>query len=169
MTVLHEFADDANGAFPWAPPIQAPDGNIYGVTNNGTNQGRVYRITSSGTFSVIAIAPSETTAPLILGADGNMYGTTPYGGTFNQGTVYQLTTKGKLKIIHSFGADGLHPSGPVLQGADGKLYGTTPWGGTNRLWNRVRDDDQRRWLQSSAQLSDSRWRQSRSRDGAGKR
>ncbi|MBZ5655774.1 MAG: hypothetical protein LAO56_10930 [Acidobacteriia bacterium] len=133
MSVLHEFTDGADGAYPWAAPIQAPDGNIYGVTDNGTNQGRIYRITSSGTFSVIAIAPAETQAPLILGTDGNLYGTTPYGGTFNQGTVFQLTTKGKLKIIHNFGADGLHPFGPVVQAADGKLYGTTPWGGTNGL------------------------------------
>lgn len=130
MTVLYEFTDRTDGAYPWAPPIQAPDGNIYGVTDNGTNQGRAYRITSSGTFSVIATLPSETQAPLILGADGNFYGTTPYGGTFNQGTVFQLTTKGKLKIVHSFGADGLHPGGPVLQAADGKLYGVTTWGGT---------------------------------------
>ena len=132
MTVLYEFTDGTDGGFPWAPPIQAPDGNIYGVTNNGTNQGRVYRITPSGTFSVIAVAPSETTAPLILGSDGNLYGTTLYGGAFNRGTVFQLTTKGKLKIIHSF--DPSHessgPTGPVMQGADGKLYGTTVAGGT---------------------------------------
>jgi uncharacterized repeat protein (TIGR03803 family) len=131
MTPLYEFQDGTDGAYPWATPIQAPDGNIYGVTNNGTNQGRIYKITPSGVFSVIAIAPSETVAPLVLANDGNMYGTTPYGGTSNQGTVFQLTTKGKLKVIHSFGADGLHPSGPVLQAADGKLYGTTPWGGTS--------------------------------------
>jgi len=130
MTVLYEFTDGTDGAYPWAPPIQAPDGNIYGVTYNGTNQGKAYRITPPGTFSVIATLPSETQAPLILGADGNFYGTTPYGGDFNRGTVFQLTTKGKLKIIHSFGADGTIPGGPVLQAADGKLYGVTTWGGT---------------------------------------
>ena len=132
-TILYSFTDGADGAFPWAPPIQAPDGNIYGVTYNGTNQGRAYKINpTTMAFSVIAILPSQTTAPLILGTDGNFYGTTPYGGTSNQGTVFQLTTKGKLKIIHSFN-DGLHPSGPVLQAADGKLYGTTPWGGIGGL------------------------------------
>jgi uncharacterized repeat protein (TIGR03803 family) len=130
MAVLYEFTGGTDGAYPWAPPIQAPDGNIYGVSFNGTNQGKAYKITPSGTFSVIATLPWGTQAPFILGADGNLYGTTPYGGTFNQGTVFQLTTKGKLKIIHSFGADGLHPGGPVLQAADGKLYGVTTWGGT---------------------------------------
>src|SRR5262249_49768060 len=127
-TILHSFTDGTDGAYPWAPPIQAPDGNIYGVTFNGTNPGRVYKISpTTGSFSVIAVAPSETVAPLILGTDGYLYGTTQYGGNFNRGTVFRLTTKGVLKILHSFvtdGVDGLVPFGPVLQGADGKLYGT---------------------------------------------
>jgi len=136
VTILYSFTNGADGAFPWAPPIQAPDGNIYGTTFNGTTPGTAYKVTPSGVFSVIANLPSKTQAPLILGTDGNLYGTTQYGGTSNQGTVFQLTTKGKLKIIHSFstsGTDGQHPSGPVLQAADGKLYGTTPWGGANSL------------------------------------
>jgi len=137
-TILYSFTDGPDGAYPWAPPIQAPDGNIYGTTFNGTTPGTAYRITASGVFSVIANLPSKTQAPLILGTDGNLYGTTQYGGTSNQGTVFQISLKAKpkLKIIHSFsssGTDGLHPAGPVLQAADGKLYGTTPWGGTNSL------------------------------------
>jgi uncharacterized repeat protein (TIGR03803 family) len=135
MTVLHEFTGSQDdGAFPWVPPVQAPDGNIYGATYNGTYPGIAYKITPSGVFSMLTTLPSKTQAPFILGADGNLYGTTPYGGDFNLGTVFQLTTKGKLKIIHSFGStDAQHPFGPVLQAADGKLYGTTPWGGTNGL------------------------------------
>jgi uncharacterized repeat protein (TIGR03803 family) len=135
MTVLHEFTGSADdGAYPWVPPIQTPDGNIYGATYNGTYPGIAYKIAPSGVFSVLTTLPSKTQAPFILGADGNLYGTTPYGGDFNLGTVFQLTTKGKLKIIHSFGStDAQHPFGPVLQAADGKLYGTTPWGGTNGL------------------------------------
>lgn len=134
-TILYSFTNGADGAFPWAPPIQAPDGNLYGATNNGTNPGRAYKINpTTGVFSVIAILPSQTIAPLILGTDGNLYGTTPNGGTANQGTVFRLTTKGVLKIIHSFGTsgtEGKNPAGPVLQAADGKLYGTTNWGGAN--------------------------------------
>jgi uncharacterized repeat protein (TIGR03803 family) len=99
------------------------------VTYNGTNQGRVYKISTAGVFSVIAAAPSKTQAPLILGSDGNFYGTTPYGGTYNRGTVFKLTPRGAITIIHSFTAE--LPSGPVMQAIDGKLYGTTPWGGTN--------------------------------------
>jgi uncharacterized repeat protein (TIGR03803 family) len=131
-TLLYNFTNGIDGAFPWAPPIQAPDGNIYGTTYNGTTPGTAYKITASGVFSVIANLPSKTQAPFILGADGNLYGTTPNGGTFNHGTVFQLTTKGKLKIIHSFN-DGTNPGGPVMQAADGKLYGATVWGGTNGI------------------------------------
>jgi uncharacterized repeat protein (TIGR03803 family) len=111
----------------------ASDGNLYGVT-----QGTVavaYKITMpAGTFSVLANLPYATIAPLIVGSDGNFYGTTGKGGAFNQGTVFQLTKKGVLKILYSFsanGTDGLNPSGAVLQAADGKLYGTTYWGGAS--------------------------------------
>lgn len=134
---LYSFSDGSDGAYPWATPIQAPDGNLYGITNAGSNPGEIYRLNPvTGAFSIIATAPSETVAPLILGADGNLYGTTSKGGTSNEGTVFQLTITGKkpkLKIIHSFatdGIDGTNPNGPVVQGLDGKLYGTTVWGGT---------------------------------------
>jgi uncharacterized repeat protein (TIGR03803 family) len=129
LTQLYSFSDGTDGGYPWAPPIQGPDGSIYGATYDGTNQGRVYKITPAGVFTVIAVAPSKTQAPLILGTDGNFYGTTPYGGTYNRGTVFKLTPKGVLTIVHSFAAE--LPSGPVMQAADGKLYGTTPWGGAN--------------------------------------
>ena len=129
ISQLYSFTDGTDSAYPWAPPIQGPDGSIYGVTYNGTNPGRAYRITKTGVFSVIATLPSQTQAPLIFANDGNLYGTTPYGGTYNRGTVFKLTPKGVLTIIHSFSAE--LPGGPVMQAADGKLYGTTPWGGAN--------------------------------------
>jgi uncharacterized repeat protein (TIGR03803 family) len=129
LTQLYSFTDGADSAYPWAPPVQGSDGSIYGVTYNGTNPGRAYKITPAGVFSVIAVLPSKTTAPLIFASDGNLYGTTQYGGAYNRGTVFKMTPKGAITIIHSFTAE--LPVGPMMQAADGKLYGTTPWGGTN--------------------------------------
>lgn len=133
MTDLHDFTNGTDGAYPWAPPVQTPDGNLYGVTDAGTNPGIAYRISPNGKFSSIATLPSKTIAPLVMGTDGNFYGTTQYGGDFNRGTVFRLSTKGKVKIIHSFdpSSEGSVPIGPIVIGADDKFYGTTSGGGTN--------------------------------------
>ncbi len=132
VAVLHGFSNTTDGGAPWAPPIMAADGNLYGVTQGTTPV--AYKIAMPAiTFSVLANLPSPSVAPLIVGSDGNFYGVTLKGGAFNQGTVFRLTLKGALKIIYSFGGsatDGLNPSGGLLQAADGKLYGTTYWGGT---------------------------------------
>jgi uncharacterized repeat protein (TIGR03803 family) len=131
MTVLYEFTDGDDGGFPWAPPVLTPDGSLYGATYAGTHPGLAYRIAPNGKYSVIATLPSKTTAPLVMGVDGNFYGTTQLGGDFNQGTVFKLSTKGKLKVIHSFNAstEGATPLSPVMIAADGKFYGTTAAGG----------------------------------------
>ena len=69
---------------------------------------------------------------LTQGADGNLYGTTEYGGLYGEGTIFSMTTNGALTTLHSFGnSDGVNPSAALLQGADGNLYGTTLNGGTN--------------------------------------
>ena len=133
LTVLYNFLNTTDGAYPHQPPIPATDGNLYGVTGNGTNY-IVYRLTPSGTFTPIATAPGYSYAPLLLGVDGKLYGVTNYGGTYNGGTIFQVTLgkKPTLKIIHSFdGAGGSNPNGGLLQGSDGKLYGTTPNAGTS--------------------------------------
>lgn len=131
-TVLYNFTNTTDGAFPRTPPIQASDGNLYGATGNGT-VATLYKITPSGTFTVMANLPAQSYAPLLVGTDGNLYGTTLFGGTFNRGTAFQYSpAKKKLKIIHNFGSgsEGYSPAGPLCMGTDGKLYGTTTAGGT---------------------------------------
>ena len=73
-------------------------------------------------------------APLIQGADGNLYGTTFQGGANNgyQGTVFQVTLAGTLTTLYSFTgppSDGDFPYAGLVQGLDRSFYGTTQDGG----------------------------------------
>src|ERR1700722_15801288 len=72
------------------------------------------------------------TAPLIQAKDGNFYGTTPYGGLYNSGTVFQLTTNHVLNSLVSLNfTNGAQPNSGVIQGLDGNFYGTAQLGGSN--------------------------------------
>ena len=155
LTTLYNFGTCVypckEGAYPKTPPFQAKDGNYYGTVGNttdGTNNGVVYKLTSTGTFSTIyafdATQGFNPQAPLIQGTDGNLYGTTASGGITTSsncwgsssscGTVFKITTGGKLTTVYKFDqTHGAGPLSPVIQGTDGNFYGTTSAGGTSGL------------------------------------
>ena len=78
---------------------------------------------------VSSLTASElVTAPLVLGRDGQLYGTSG-GGRHGKGTVFRLTEQGKRQVLHHFaGPDGEAPLG-LVQASDGGLYGVTNRGG----------------------------------------
>jgi uncharacterized repeat protein (TIGR03803 family) len=79
----------------------------------------------------VSTPPEYPTAALVQGSDGNFYGTTAYGGTSGNGTVFRVTPNGLLATLVSFnGANGSHPAAALVQGSDGNFYGTTAFGGT---------------------------------------
>src|SRR5581483_2420266 len=72
---------------------------------------------------------------LVLANDGNFYGTTTQGGANQNGTVFKLTSAGKLTTLYSFCSssncpDGSLPLAGLIQGANGNLYGVTEGGGS---------------------------------------
>jgi len=63
---------------------------------------------------------------IVQGLDGNLYTTSPIGGTNNLGTVFTITPAGSLSVLYNF--DGVHgslPYGGLTLGTDGNFYGTT--------------------------------------------
>jgi uncharacterized repeat protein (TIGR03803 family) len=63
---------------------------------------------------------------LILARDGNLYGTTEFGGVYGGGTIFRLKPDGTdERVLHSFNppVDGRFPSA-LIQGTDGDFYGT---------------------------------------------
>jgi uncharacterized repeat protein (TIGR03803 family) len=74
-------------------------------------------------------------AGLVQATNGNLYGTTYFGGSKNDGEVFQVTTSGTLKTLHSFCSkarctDGEYSYAVPVQGIDGNFYGTTYLGGS---------------------------------------
>jgi uncharacterized repeat protein (TIGR03803 family) len=142
-----------SGAYPGADPpqngnlIQGSDGNFYGVTSAAQNleprgtsgYGSAYKITSSGTFTVLHTFAGGTSdgwnpeGSLVEGSDGNFYGVTSKAGS-SDGTVYRMTPSGQVTVLHSFtgaASDGATPVSGLIEGSDGSFYGTTEDGGTS--------------------------------------
>jgi uncharacterized repeat protein (TIGR03803 family) len=81
-----------------------------------------------------ALIADEGRAPLdarlARGPDGNFYGTTRFGGPFGGGTIFRMTSKGDMQVLHAFVAEDTEsvPSG-LTWGEDGYFYGVTTFGG----------------------------------------
>ena len=146
LTILYSFtlAQFSNGYNPTAALVKGADGNYYGTTTSGgaNFRGAVFKMTPAGVVSLFYsfddTNPDGGTfpdGPLVLGRDGNFYGTTPKGGNNNYGTAYQLTSSGVYTTLHSFSAglnpDGGGPEGALIEGAPGDFYGTASFGGAN--------------------------------------
>jgi len=138
FTTLASF-DGTNGANPqYVSLVQGTDGNLYGTTMeyDSGGDGNIFKVTPEGTLTALYRFCAEAGCPdgskpeagLVLGSDGNFYGTTSVGGnpSCGCGTVFKVTPSGTLTTLHSFdGTDGAYPYTGLVQGADGNFYGTT--------------------------------------------
>ena len=141
------FNGDTDGANPYGPLIEAPDGNFYGTTMSGSATataptGTVFKMTASGEITILHHFTMTTGGDgvnpysgLILASDGNFYGTTytavgATGGGANGGVVFRITPSGNYTKLFTFsGVEGAYPKAGLIQGKDGKLYGTSSKGG----------------------------------------
>jgi uncharacterized repeat protein (TIGR03803 family) len=142
LTTLYRFCTLMNcedGFQPWAGLVFANDGEFYGTTlSGGAGNGTVFKISTRGKLATLHNfqypdgSPAQGT--LIQATDGNLYGTTVYGGTFESGTIFEITPAGSFTNLYDFCSETGCPllAGPeagLTQGTDGNFYGTTLAGG----------------------------------------
>jgi hypothetical protein len=161
LTVLYTFKTNPHtgfydqGYFP-AALVEGSDGFLYGVCSSGgptsASAGTVFKLSKTGTgFQVLETFCTTCTTggfpnSLVVGTDGNMYGTTTAGGFFHSsasagcqgvgcGVVFRLTPPGTYTVLHALNGttESSIPLG-VTQASDGNLYGTTGYFTTGTIF-----------------------------------
>src|ERR1039458_9489584 len=156
LTTLYSFCSQSgctDGYYPYAGLVQAANRDLYGTTAAGgaNGDGTVFKITPSGTLTTLYSFCSQSActdglqpvAGLVQAANGDLYGTTLFGGAYsNDGTVFKITPSGKLTTLYRFCSqrncpDGANPVAGLVQATDGNFYGTTVYGGANGGYGTV--------------------------------
>lgn len=146
-TVLYSFkGGSGDGKAPTQADLLDVNGTLYGTSRYGgtNNRGTVFSITTSGKETVLHSFGGRGDGMLpyggFLDVNGTLYGTTSNGGSVacgvrygnvpGCGTVFETTTSGKERVLHSFGGsgDGKYPYAGLIN-VNGTLYGTTTAGG----------------------------------------
>jgi uncharacterized repeat protein (TIGR03803 family) len=130
LTTLHSFSGP-DGANPASGLVLGQDGNFYGTTSANdipsTNYGSVFRITPGGVLTnLYQFAGGDDGAypqtGLVLGSDGNLYGTTPYHGAFGWGTIFKISPSGDFATLVSLDSSAGSPGSLLVAGTDGNFY-----------------------------------------------
>ena len=140
FTVLYSFSTGGTGGIePRAGLFLAQDGNYYGTTGFSAADrvgGTIFQMSPGGQVSFLYSFPAFVipNSSLIQDKNGNFYGTTISGGTYDGGVVFMMTPTFTVTILRSFGQgnDGVNPDGLVF-GPNGNLYGVTYIGWTNQV------------------------------------
>ena len=136
-TPIYQFTGDADA---WGGTVSAFDsaGNLYGISYLGggaSGNGVLFELSpAQGSWTETILhsftGGSDGAYPtsLLMGQDGNFYGTAAGGGTYGAGVVFQFVPSGggwTENVIYAFTggiSDGSTPSG-LIQGGPGIFYG----------------------------------------------
>ncbi len=148
LTTLVEFDAPNN---PSGGLLKGSDGNFYGMTFGDSGNivvehpkvGTIFKMTPTGVLTTLAnfdgvLYGACPSGGLLMGSDGNFYGTTEFDSINNDGTVFRVTPAGVLTQLKRFDrsvpggdTDGSDPTGGLVRKSDGNFYGTTVKGGAN--------------------------------------
>jgi uncharacterized repeat protein (TIGR03803 family) len=151
---LYRFTGGMDGIGPTAGLVRDGAGNLYGTTGGGAlcvECGTVFKVSPTGKQTVLyrfkgpPDAGHVLTGNLVLGASGNLYGVSYFGGltkgcavtTSGCGTFFKLSPNGKggwkETVLYKFkgGSDGAYPYSGLITDANGNFYGATEWGGNS--------------------------------------
>jgi uncharacterized repeat protein (TIGR03803 family) len=135
----------SNGNGPLGNLVLDAAGNLYGLTNRGgaTDGGTLFEV-PAGTQSITTVASfvnattgSQPTSGLSMDSDGNLYGTTVFGGQAfggDEGTVFELPAGSQTLAtlaVFNVGSVGT-PVGALIPKSNGNLYGAASDGGSNQ-------------------------------------
>ena len=150
--VLYSFTGGADGKNPYGGVTLDANGNLYGTTVSGGSGGVCSGDGCGVVFELVSSAGGWTESVLYnftggndgsgpgggvaFDSAGNLYGTTPDGGQFAVGVVYELSLQGETwqqTVIHAFtgGDDGAVGSLGLLLLANGDFYGVSELGGAD--------------------------------------
>jgi uncharacterized repeat protein (TIGR03803 family) len=133
------FYTNTDGAHPWAGLILSGN-TLYGTASEGgsTGKGTAFAINVDGTgftnlhnFTAVNSDGAYPYAGMFLSGN-TLYGTTEFGGSTGNGTVFAVNTDGSgFRTLHSFSGlnDGAGPAADLML-SNNTLYGTTEFGGS---------------------------------------
>jgi len=101
-TILYSFTGGADGGYPWGGIAVGSGGVLYGTTQVGgsANKGVVFSLTPPGSagapwtetvlYNFTGPHGNRPEASVVVGPGGILYGTTEWGGSSGDGTVFAL-------------------------------------------------------------------------------
>ena len=138
-TSLYSLKGESDGAGPAFGSLALYKGVLYGTTEGGGYFGTEFEVGPCDGGCPEKVVHSfgqgtdgqEPVGGVVFDSAGNFYGTTLLGGTYGNGTVYEVTPSGVESVIYSFvgGTDAVNPAAAVTLDDDGNIYGTAPAGG----------------------------------------
>jgi uncharacterized repeat protein (TIGR03803 family) len=133
VAMRREFLGADNLFSPQGSLLVGKPGIFYGTTresvyrfNAGTGKLRALHLFDGGAEG------SGCESALVWGADGKLWGTNPFGGAANKGTIFRMNTDGSgFEVVKTLDHpwDGIAPGGSLLLASDGHFYGITSGGG----------------------------------------